>query len=1251
MKKRNSKTIVKKPTSLLRLDPTRTGTLRNGMEREIVRRFSEISKAILVGIGKEDWLGLTKSSEPLTNSSQEMVTHTRFKFLSDPEKTEAFRGWLKNIIEVKIKSATVDTILERYVRMGYRKGTESGYRSARRKGSTEKRSELGLSTPFEKEFIHTELAGRATVDKLKSLTARVLTDLDGITDEMETRIMRVLADGLVRGKLPLLIAEEMLTVVDLSKTRACTLARTEIVRAHAEGTLDTMERLGVEEVGIALEWETTGKPCPACKPMDGIILKISEARGMIPRHPNCRCAWVTVDPSRHNKRNRKSIVDSAIRRSRKKGKDDFGPGKPISKDRPIGLLNSATPDYPGLREISNLLIHGVTSSQEISAVGEFSSLLNVFCPTGVGGGIDPTCSPSGSGVIKDKSGVVYKVHYDKENRTYTIGVPGKEDMLERGVTAGGATLKRDMKTVSSVGIYPEFRRKGLATALYDHIEKHLGAKLEENWATTPDGEEFWKARKGKVENVFCPTGTGGGVDPTCSPGKTFRESQAKVVYGADMPEFLQTERNIALIGLPVYSLAWFEKRNQYPRMTDSELLEGEYKYQMKAAELATRYHAESDEGKKFDLQSLWWSEESKRLGFTQAIQSRNVDKDFATRLFGLNSNGEPDVASAVGALDDAEIKVHVYGKLMSGDQSVKIEVTHRKYTATRLATLESGGSKVMSNQSFFVGDDYQSEGIGAKVFSTQVAALKAKGFDSIKTIAGKSADMNGYYTWARFGYDQQIDQFTPKVQKRLLGVFPEAKSVQDIMKVPVVSLDPKTADSIRRRLKNLDKELGRPVKDRPTISGRDWWLVKGSQMESARFDLREGSRSLEILSRYLSSKSQTSNSYLGVINVSMDDYLSSSDDDFDIDPTENRPLLESEREVISLSVSDELRLEEAWKVLTGDVLNVFCPTGKGGGVDPTCSPGGSSSGSFRESKAEVTYATSRNPTEPSPEKNKELARKLFGVNSKGEPDVASGVGALDDAKVKVVNSWIDPDTGAEKLWVEVTHPKYVATREISLNPDGTKTVYNNSFFVGIQFQGEGIGADVFSNQAKALSAKGFDKITTQAARDASMNGHYTWPRLGYDQPIEEFNQRNQAKIKKEFPNAKSVQDILRTPAVFLDAKEDTAVRAELAEIDKRLKKPPKNRQYITGSDWWLVRGMTIPKAEFDLKEGSPSMELLNKYLESKPAKKTNNVANSSTPEDIGSSGGEQIHLTSEQEKRLDAIWDEIVSSATPEEGK
>jgi SPP1 gp7 family putative phage head morphogenesis protein len=89
--------------------------------------------------------------------------------------------------------------------------------------------------------------------------------------------------------------------VDVGIKRARVLTRTEVISAHAEATLNSYTEAGLEGVEIDAEFSSTddNKRCPKCADLERRVYTIAEARGVIPVHPNCRCAFVPVvrDPS------------------------------------------------------------------------------------------------------------------------------------------------------------------------------------------------------------------------------------------------------------------------------------------------------------------------------------------------------------------------------------------------------------------------------------------------------------------------------------------------------------------------------------------------------------------------------------------------------------------------------------------------------------------------------------------------------------------------------------------------------------------------------------------------------------------------------------------------------------------------------------------------------------------------------------------------------------------------------------------
>jgi hypothetical protein len=97
------------------------------------------------------------------------------------------------------------------------------------------------------------------------------------------------------------------------------IARTEVIRAHAEGQLDALEELGVEELGVEVEWTVTedSRLCPLCAALKGVVLTLDEAKGLLPRHPNCRCAFIpaNVGEDEEGQLRSKSAIEKAIDKS------------------------------------------------------------------------------------------------------------------------------------------------------------------------------------------------------------------------------------------------------------------------------------------------------------------------------------------------------------------------------------------------------------------------------------------------------------------------------------------------------------------------------------------------------------------------------------------------------------------------------------------------------------------------------------------------------------------------------------------------------------------------------------------------------------------------------------------------------------------------------------------------------------------------------------------------------------------------
>lgn len=263
----------------LRRDPTRSITLRRKYAGAASRRFRELKGAIRTTLVDNDALRLSRPA------LQQMRPESDFGFVSDASKVEAFRRWLQRQIDEGILE--VDGSWQRdFVRPAYAKGLRHAEARLRDHG-----------LPVEAESLGQTFNQPIHASKLELLFTRNFTELEGITSSMGQSITRELTEGLSQGLNPREMARNLNGRVDaIGIKRARTMARTEVVRAHAESTITRFEQSGVEEVRGQAEFATAGddRVCPICEGLDGDRFSLEEARGLIPVHPNCRCTWLPV---------------------------------------------------------------------------------------------------------------------------------------------------------------------------------------------------------------------------------------------------------------------------------------------------------------------------------------------------------------------------------------------------------------------------------------------------------------------------------------------------------------------------------------------------------------------------------------------------------------------------------------------------------------------------------------------------------------------------------------------------------------------------------------------------------------------------------------------------------------------------------------------------------------------------------------------------------------------------------------------
>jgi len=155
--------------------------------------------------------------------------------------------------------------------------------------------------------------------KLSALQMITINDIDGITDVAEQQVVRVVAEALKNKHSPQLLMREVNQRIDvIERARGRTWVNSIVIGAYTEGTLDAYRLIGVQQVGIIPEFVSSNKlrvkdaevalitagddeVCEECFELEGTIYELEDAYGVIPVHPNCRCAWIPIEDKRFKK--------------------------------------------------------------------------------------------------------------------------------------------------------------------------------------------------------------------------------------------------------------------------------------------------------------------------------------------------------------------------------------------------------------------------------------------------------------------------------------------------------------------------------------------------------------------------------------------------------------------------------------------------------------------------------------------------------------------------------------------------------------------------------------------------------------------------------------------------------------------------------------------------------------------------------------------------------------------------------------
>lgn len=304
-------------------DPTRTVTIRKNFSVDGRKRVRDVATAIRRGVGEDDVFRLqprrptvlqdartelnrlrrrieaAAKAEKWEEAGQialEFVQHPgRFAFPEDTVKVDTFMEWLAEAQDARVLEVLRGPqreIVKRsewsdvWIRRSYGRGVKSADAKLRRAG--EEPMDDSLSRMFNRP-IH--------ADKLSILQSRTFTELSGMTEDMAKVTRRELAEGLAKGLNPRTMGRTLAGELEaIGRRRATLIARTEVIRAHAEATLNRFQEHGLDAVEGKAEFSTAGddRVCPICQSLEGQKMSLEDARGVIPVHPSCRCTWLPL---------------------------------------------------------------------------------------------------------------------------------------------------------------------------------------------------------------------------------------------------------------------------------------------------------------------------------------------------------------------------------------------------------------------------------------------------------------------------------------------------------------------------------------------------------------------------------------------------------------------------------------------------------------------------------------------------------------------------------------------------------------------------------------------------------------------------------------------------------------------------------------------------------------------------------------------------------------------------------------------
>jgi hypothetical protein len=279
-------------------EPTNTYTTQQQFAQRLRGTLARINAKIREAVGERDLFSL--QDEALADDVPDKV----FEFPTDRRKIAGFLVWLREQLDENFLDV-VGPDRNQFIRKAY----AAGIRNA-----ADQLSELDVA--FLQEDTDTLVGRPIHRSSLQELYTRAYGQLVSVRDDIAQDVRDTLLSGFREGKGPREIARTLTDRVDsIGKHRSTMIARSEVINAHSEGTLTTVEeanRTSEREAAVTHgEWDAANdsRTCAFCRALDGTRLTVSEMRNNAvnitgnlpesfvgrtltlkpPAHPNGRC--------------------------------------------------------------------------------------------------------------------------------------------------------------------------------------------------------------------------------------------------------------------------------------------------------------------------------------------------------------------------------------------------------------------------------------------------------------------------------------------------------------------------------------------------------------------------------------------------------------------------------------------------------------------------------------------------------------------------------------------------------------------------------------------------------------------------------------------------------------------------------------------------------------------------------------------------------------------------------------------------